>query len=290
MAVSHQGQRGVTPARSLAEPSNAAASGSKRASKHSGSPSKQKPASAKAGSKRTDPEGMLPQVSVKVPDDRRAMVLDVAKNLFPNKKSLGELKHGERQRWIALACSLLHGDADVSEQIAAVGEVVGEAEVALHRKRALAEERERKKREARDEEMRQAELDQQRQATEIEGERWQLQKNAWRQRLEQEGEREANGCWIERFLMAMMAGAFAVAIALLVVAAATGQSNPQSPSFTGWAVAAGGSGATGLLSLIMLTLYRMRLARKDLELFPEPAPPSAVPLKAADDASASITP
>jgi len=94
----------------------------------------------------------------------------------------------------------------------------------------------------------------------------------------QEKTRETNGNWIERGLMVMMVVAFAVAIGLIVAAVVTGQGNPESPSFTGWAFAIGGSGASWVLSLVMLALQRMRRSRSETELLPEPTPvaPTAV--------------
>jgi hypothetical protein len=220
---------------------------------------------------------MIPHVSVEVPNDRRAMVADVAKNLFPGKKSIGELKPGQRERWIALACNLLYGDPEVSQEIAAATAIVAEAEIGIQEEQAAAEEHERTERKARAEETHEVDLDHKKQVAEIEGQRWQLEEQAVTQRLRQEEARESNGCWIERVLMVMIVVSFAVAIGLIVAAAKTGNSNPDSPSFIGWSLIAGGSGATGLLSLIMLGLHRTRRSRKELELLPQLAPPPPAP-------------
>lgn len=189
------------------------------------------------------------------------MVLDVAKNLYPDADSIEDLTKSEQKRWLTLACNMLYNAPDASRD-RAEGEVIDQAEAALRTKRAEAEEREREKREET--------------ARQIMGQRWQFQTKVWTQRLQQEGGRETNGCWIERILAVMMVVAFAVGLGLLVAAALAEQANPGSQSTAPWALAIG-SGATGLLSLIMLGLHRLRISRQKLDPLPEIAPPSSAP-------------
>lgn len=241
-------------------PKAAVRSGSKQPIKVIEKRSGGKPGREDSDSKGDWPEGMIPRVSVEVSEERRAMVADVARNLFPGTKSIGELKPGQRERWIAMACNLLYGDPEASREIEAAAEVITEAEIDLREKRAEAEEGERAERRA------------------LESGYWQLQERITTQRLEQEKARESNGCWLERLLMVMTLVSFGVALGMIVAAAKTGNANPDSPSFIGWALIAGGSGATGLLSLVLITLHRTRLSNKGLELLPEMGSrPSAPP-------------
>lgn len=200
-------------------------------------------------------EGMLPRVRIKVPEERRKMVVDVAANVHPGKKSISELRPGQRERWIALACSLLYGDPEAEEEVDAANEAVKDAEIALRKK----------------------------QVKKIERQRWKLQRKACKQLLRNEERREANGRRIEWLLMGMMVVGFTVALGLIVAAALANQSNPESTSFAGWAFAIGGSGATGLVSLVMLALHRTRMAGKDLELLLDLVPPTAITASVSED-------
>lgn len=220
--------------------------------------------------------GMLPRVGpgVRVKRKTRELVLDLAENLHPEYAYIGELPKGPRESWIVLASAILREYPDISQYMeglrdllqrgvdARVKEITQKLEVDLTEKQQQLEADERKRREQ----------------DQREAEQWELGMQAWNQYLEFErdrheraGKREDNGYLIERILMAMMVVAFAVAIGVVILAAVTG--NGESVSFPGWAYAAGGSGATGLLSLVMLLLYRMTPARPGAESPPPPPPP-----------------
>lgn len=236
------------------------------------------PAAKPGKHKKGRPTGLLPHVKVEVTEERRELVLDIAENLFPGKYSISDLKPMERERWVVLACNVLRGDPDVSQQVAALAEVLGpgvqaqiedllvrrEADLALQEKNAAAGERERRRRERREEETHKANLKQRaREETECE-ERWKQELEGQDKHLQLEIEerttelrlgqkREAklkNSNRREVLAMGMAAITFACALVAFVVGVAKGE---------GWII--GGSGITGVAAL--LAIVRLLLSEQN---------------------------
>jgi hypothetical protein len=296
----------VTPTRSSAKQSSAAESGSKQATNES-----KQAITFDAGGiehttapwhgtlrkgKKKRPVGLIPHVPQKVPEERLELVLVIAENLFPGKYGLTDLKPMERERWVALGCSILLGNPDLSAQVEALAEVLrpgiqAEIEDTLLKReyffqreeeRSKAEAEEREERKARADELHAAALAHQERATEIGNEHSELHKKITEQHRAQEKIREANGDKLEGILMVMLVIAFTLAVVLIIAAAVATQINDKSSSLSGLAIAAGGSGGTGLVSVVMLMLHRTRRVRMELKPDPKLAPLASSPLPAGE--------
>jgi hypothetical protein len=224
---------------------------------------------------------MIPRLppDVVVKAETRDLILDLAENLYPGVDEIWKLDKQNRSYWLLLSSGILREYPDISHYLETLSNVLArgvnaeiddilqrlEADLKDKQRRSEAEEREQGNRERRAEDRHQADLADQTQRRGEREERWKLEQEERRQQLEKDGKREDNGYLIEKALMAMMVVAFALAVGLLIVAALVAQSSGKPANWSdslGWAFAAGGSGAMGLLSLVMLMLYRVMPAKK----------------------------
>jgi hypothetical protein len=240
---------------------------------------------------------MIPRLppEVMVKEETRQLVLDLAENLYPGVDEIGKLDKPNRGYWLLLSSGILREYPDISHYLDTLSDVLArgvnaEIDDILHRlaadlkekqRRSEAEEHERGNREQREERLLEAELEDKAQLRGERQERWEMEREERTQRLQKQGRRDDNGLLVERILMVMMVVAFVLAVVFLVVGALAGEGRDQSVGWTntGWVFAAGGSGAMGLLSLIMLMLYRVMPGKRAEPPSPQAAeaPASAGP-------------
>jgi hypothetical protein len=227
------------------------------------------------------PIGMIPHVSVEVTKEKRDLILDLAENIFPGKRGVWNLRKGERERWVVLACNILYGNPDVSTEITALAEVLGPGvqaeidDILLKRnfflekeaKQAEIEEEAREERRAREKETHDENLLDQAQKRRIKKERWEMKKKQENKRLAMEVTRHKNVSAKERIGMGLAVIGFAVALVLLVI----GLQNSQG-------IVAGGSGATAV-TIVGLVLYHLLTGNKG------PAPTTPAEVSPSRDAS-----
>ncbi|MDX6635897.1 MAG: hypothetical protein QOF06_2100 [Solirubrobacterales bacterium] len=231
------------------------------------------------------PIGMLPRLpnTVRVKEENRELVLDIAENLFPGTYAISDLKKGEREKWIILSCDILRENkAELSASIEAIAKVLDPAvqaeieDTLLKRnfffeqeeKRSEIEEEERDDRKEREKVTHTENLLDRAQARRLADERWALEKRTQEKQLDmEESERRTrlkNTSWRERIGMAMAVIGFSAALALLAIGVMSGD---------GYVAGSSGAVAATILGVILRLLF--------LEQRQPPSPPPGDPATSA---------
>jgi hypothetical protein len=227
------------------------------------------------------PVGMLPRLpnTIRVKEENRELVLDIAENLFPGAYAISDLKKGEREKWIMLSCDILRENkAEISASIEAIAKVLDPAvqaeieDTLLKRnfffeqeeKRSEIEEEERDERKEREKATHTENLLDLAQARRLGDERWALEKTTQEKHLGMEEDerrtRLKNTSWRERIGMAMAVIGFLAALALLALGVTSGD---------GYVAGSSGAVAAAILSVILRLLF--------LEQKQPPSPPPRDP-------------
>jgi hypothetical protein len=221
------------------------------------------------------PVNMIPQlIGVQPREETTLLVLDLAEHLHPGVDHIGKLDKQSRAHWIVLASGILREYPDISQYLDTLSEVLArgvnaeiddilqrlEADLKEKKRRAEEEERERAEQQQREEDIHAENIaDQQQQRTQSQ-EEWSIQKEILGQKRDREKQRDATGHTLELIFIGMAVASFTLAVCLLTMAAIVGHGDAKTLSLAspGLALAFGGTGATGLFSLVLLALHRVR--------------------------------
>lgn len=220
---------------------------------------------------------MPPEIEVK--ERNRDLALDLAENLFPGVNAIGDLKKGERERWIVLSCDILRENTeDISASIEAIAKVLDPAvqaqieDILLKRnfffekeeKQSELDEEEREERKEREKATHSENILDRAQARRIANENWELEKKERNKRLAMAVTKHKNSSLRERIGIGMAVIGFLGAFVLLFVGVNSGEE-----------FVAGSSGAVAatILGVVIRLLF---LDQKQ----PPPPPPGDSPANA----------
>jgi hypothetical protein len=235
-----------------------------------------------------------PFAGVDPKEETELLLLDVAEHLHPGVNHYSELNKQARSHWLVLSSNILRESPDISQYLDTLGEVLArgvnaqiddvlqrlEADLKEKARRSEEEERERAKREEREEENHDEHIANQRQQRTQREEEWAIRKVDLEQASARKKQRDSVGHILEIILIITVVISFLLAASLIVIGAAHGYSDVKALSLTvpGLTFVLGGGGATGLFSLSLVALHRMRRGHdetKDGPLPPSPAPGEA---------------